>query len=128
MDDRSRLVPAEVDEGSVPVSRAKNRPRSSRSRSRPSDCGRTTRSLRRASNSSRGSSPPQPLILVLIDETRTEDYAVESWTARDVEFATAGWVDWYNIRRVHGPLGMLTPGALETIHDEAINREPESTK
>src|SRR5690625_6433379 len=38
----------------------------------------TTRSLRRASNSSRGSSPPQPLILVLIDETRTEDYAVES--------------------------------------------------
>src|SRR5699024_5082205 len=58
--------------------RAKNRPRSSRSRSRPSDCGMTTRSLRRASNSSRGSSPPQPLILVLIDETRTEDYAVES--------------------------------------------------
>src|SRR5690625_5461934 len=38
----------------------------------------TTRSLRRASNSSRGSSPPQPLILVLIDETRTEDYAVET--------------------------------------------------
>ena len=75
---RRRLVPAEVDEGSVPVSRAKNRPRSSRSRSRPSDCGMTTRSLRRASNSSRGSSPPQPLILVLIDETRTEDYAVES--------------------------------------------------
>lgn len=84
--------------------------------------------MRRASISSRGSSTPKPLILAFIDETRTEDYAVESWTARDVEFATAGWVDWYNIRRVHGPLGMLTPGALETIHDEAINREPESTK
>src|SRR5699024_12487614 len=107
---RSRLVPAEGDVGSVTVSRAKNRPRSSRSRSRPSDCGMTTTSLRRASISSRGSSPPQPLILAFIDETRTEDYAVESWTARDIEVATAGWVDWYNIRRVHGPLGMLKIG------------------
>src|SRR5690625_5410354 len=88
----------------------------------------TTRSLRRASISSRGSSPPQPLILAFIDETRTEDYAVESWTARDIEVATAGWVDWYNIRRVHGPLGMLTPGALETIHDEALRSEEHTSE
>ncbi|NUL45339.1 transposase [Cellulosimicrobium funkei] len=27
----------------------------------------------------------------------------------DVEFATASWVDWYNNRRLHGTLGMLTP-------------------
>ena len=30
-------------------------------------------------------------------------------TLADVEFATAGWVDWYNNRRLHGSLGMLTP-------------------
>ena len=27
----------------------------------------------------------------------------------DVEYATAGWVDWYNHRRLHSSLGMLTP-------------------
>ena len=27
----------------------------------------------------------------------------------DVEYATAGWVDWYNNRRLHGTLGMMSP-------------------
>ena len=30
-----------------------------------------------------------------------------------VECATAGWADWYNHRRLHGTLGMLTPAELE---------------
>jgi transposase InsO family protein len=30
-------------------------------------------------------------------------------TIADVEYATAGWVDWYNARRLHGSLGMVSP-------------------
>ena len=32
-------------------------------------------------------------------------------TLADIEYATAGWVDWYNHRRLHGTLGMLPPGS-----------------
>ena len=46
----------------------------------------------------------------------------------DVEFATAGWVDWYDNRRLHGSLGMLTPIEFETLHNEALTREPAPTK
>ena len=49
-------------------------------------------------------------------------------TLADVEFATAGWVDWYNNRRLHGSLGMLTPIEFETLHNEALTREPAPTK
>lgn len=49
-------------------------------------------------------------------------------TLADVEFATAGWVDWYNNRRLHGTLGMLTPVESETLHYEALSREPEPAK
>ena len=30
----------------------------------------------------------------------------------DVEYVAAGWVDWYNHRRLHGSLGWLTPGQV----------------
>jgi putative transposase len=30
-------------------------------------------------------------------------------TIAEVEYATAGWVDWYNQRRLHGSLGMIPP-------------------
>ena len=46
-------------------------------------------------------------------------------TLADVEYATAGWVDWYNNRRLHGTLGMITPVEHENAYYEALNREPQ---
>ena len=46
-------------------------------------------------------------------------------TLADVEFATAGWVDWYNQRRLHGSLGMISPAEYETAHYATLNREPQ---
>ena len=43
----------------------------------------------------------------------------------DVEYATAGWVDWYNQRRLHGSLGMISPTEFETAHYATLNREPQ---
>ena len=48
-------------------------------------------------------------------------------TPADVEYATAGWVDWYNHRRLHGSLGMLSPAEYEQAHYAAENREPQPT-
>ena len=46
-------------------------------------------------------------------------------TLADVEYATAGWVDWYNQRRLHGSLGMISPTEFETAHYATLNREPQ---
>ena len=46
-------------------------------------------------------------------------------TIADVEYATAGWVDWYNQRRLHGSLGMMTPVEFENAHYATLNREPQ---
>jgi putative transposase len=48
-------------------------------------------------------------------------------TLADVEYATAGWVDWYNHRRLHSSLGMLTPVEHEQAHYAALDREPQPT-
>lgn len=48
-------------------------------------------------------------------------------TIADVEYATSGWVDWYNERRLHGSLGMLSPVEYETAHYATLNREPQPT-
>jgi transposase InsO family protein len=45
----------------------------------------------------------------------------------DVEYATAGWVDWYNNRRLHSTLGMIPPIEYEHHHYAALNREPQPT-
>ena len=45
----------------------------------------------------------------------------------DVEWATAGWVDWYNNRRLHSSLGYLTPEEFEQAHYAALTREPQPT-
>lgn len=41
-------------------------------------------------------------------------------TLADIEYATAGWVDWWNNRRLHGVLGMITPIEAEQAHYAAI--------
>jgi hypothetical protein len=38
----------------------------------------------------------------------------------DVEYATAGWIDWYNHRRLHGSLGMVPPAEFEQAHYAAL--------
>jgi transposase InsO family protein len=45
-------------------------------------------------------------------------------TMADVEYATAGWVDWYNNRRLHSTLGNVPPVEYEQAHYAALNREP----
>jgi transposase InsO family protein len=45
-------------------------------------------------------------------------------TIGDVEYATAGWVDWYNNRRLHSTLGNVPPVEYEQAHYAALNREP----
>jgi len=46
-------------------------------------------------------------------------------TLSDVEYATAGWVDWYNTRRLHSSLGYATPAEFEQAHYATLNREPQ---
>ena len=46
-------------------------------------------------------------------------------TMADVEYATAGWVDWYNNRRLHSSLGYLSPSEYETAHYATLIREPQ---
>jgi len=46
-------------------------------------------------------------------------------TIADVEYATAGCVDWYNHRRLHGSLGMVSPAEYEADHYATLNREPQ---
>lgn len=46
-------------------------------------------------------------------------------TLSDVEYATAGWVDWYNQRRLHSSLGYLTPTEYEAAHYATLTREPQ---
>ncbi|WBL18241.1 IS3 family transposase [Citricoccus sp. NR2] len=44
-------------------------------------------------------------------------------TISDVEYATAGWVDWYNHRRLHGSLGMVSPEEYEATYYAALTPE-----
>ncbi len=46
-------------------------------------------------------------------------------TIADIEYATAGWVDWYNTRRLHGSLGNVPPIEYEQAHYAALNPEPQ---
>ena len=46
-------------------------------------------------------------------------------TIADVEYATAGWVDWYNNRRLHSRLAMVSPLEFEQSHYAALNPEPQ---
>ena len=44
-------------------------------------------------------------------------------TIADIEYATAGWVDWYNNRRLHSTLGNVPPVEYEQAHYAALTRE-----
>jgi len=44
-------------------------------------------------------------------------------TVADVEYATAGWVDWYNHRRLHSRLDYATPVEFEQAHYKALLTE-----
>jgi len=46
-------------------------------------------------------------------------------TIADVEYATAGWVEWYNNRRLHSTLGNVPPVEFEQAHYATLNREPQ---
>lgn len=46
-------------------------------------------------------------------------------TIADVEFATAGWVDWNNNRRLHSSLAMATPAEHEAAYYATLTREPQ---
>ena len=46
-------------------------------------------------------------------------------TIADVEYATAGWVEWYNNRRLHSTLGNVPPVEYEQRHYAALNRVPQ---
>jgi hypothetical protein len=45
-------------------------------------------------------------------------------TIADGEYATAGWVDWYNNRRLHSTPGNVPPVEYEQAHYAALDREP----
>src|SRR5215208_4435525 len=46
-------------------------------------------------------------------------------TLSEVEFATMAWVDWYNHRRLHATLGMVTPAEREAAYYAALHPEPQ---
>jgi transposase InsO family protein len=48
-------------------------------------------------------------------------------TITDVEYATAGWVDWYNQRRLHSSLNYMTPAEYEADHYTTLTPEPQPT-
>ncbi len=46
-------------------------------------------------------------------------------TIADIEYATAGWVDWHNKRRLHSTLGNVPPIEYEQANYAALTREPQ---
>ncbi len=75
-----------------------------------------------------GSSPPTPngLMESIIGVYKTECVRTQVFhhgpykTLADVGYATAGWVDWRNNRRLHSTLEMRTPAEHEQAHYAAF--------
>jgi len=40
-------------------------------------------------------------------------------TLEEVEFATLEWVDWFNHRRLLGPIGNISPAEFEALYDQS---------
>ena len=48
---------------------------------------------------------------------RTKVFHDGPWrTVSDIEYATASWVEWYNNRRLHSSLGLISPTEYEAAH------------
>jgi putative transposase len=45
-------------------------------------------------------------------------------TLADVEYATVGWVDWYNNRRLHGSIGMVPPVEYQPANPTTLRSHP----
>ncbi|MGE4281337.1 MAG: IS3 family transposase, partial [Magnetospirillum sp.] len=41
-----------------------------------------------------------------------------------VEFATLEWVDWFNNRRIMGPIGYITPAEAEERYYAMLDQKP----
>ena len=41
----------------------------------------------------------------------------------EVEFATLEWVDWFNNRRLFGPIGNIPPAEFEALYDGLTGRD-----
>ena len=48
-------------------------------------------------------------------------------TITDVEFATAGWVEWYNVKRLHSSIDHMPPIEYETLHYADLTTEDQPT-
>lgn len=48
-------------------------------------------------------------------------------TIADIEYATAGWVEWYNNRRLHSKLNYHSPTEYENNYYQLVNRELQPT-
>ena len=57
--------------------------------------------------------PPTPR-----GEVGTDDHV----RLREFEFATAGWVDWYNTRRLHSSLGYVPPAEFRAVRHCVVTR------
>ena len=44
-------------------------------------------------------------------------------TLADVEYATAGWVDWYNNRRLLEPIGNIPPAEAEAAYYASLEEQ-----
>lgn len=60
-----------------------------------------------------------------IQRTVPHASSMPTWACGRGWYATAGWVDWYNNRRLHSSLDYLTPNEFEQVHYAALNREPQ---
>ena len=49
-------------------------------------------------------------------------------TIADVEYVIAGWIEWYDNRRLHSSLGNVPPAEFENAHYATLNREPQPGK
>ena len=73
-----------------------------------------------------GDSYDNALAETIIGLYKTEEIRKNApWKSiEDVEFATASWVEWFNNRRLFGPIGYVPPAAYEAMYYQTRNTVP----